>query len=1302
MNKKKSDAKTIESEQKLKGVSEMNQKQLQNILLNAPAALCILEGTEHKYILANNAYEKLTNRKATDLLGKNIREVFPELIGTATFVLLDKVFETGESFTDIEYAALVDLNNEGVLRQCYFNLSIETLRNDSGEIYAVILVIYDITKHILARKKIEESEVKYRTLFNSIDSGFCILEVLFNENEVPYDYRFLEANNAFEKQTGLKDAVGKSMKELAPEHEQYWFDIYGRIAKTRESERFENEAKALGIYYEVYAFPVGEPEENRVGVLFNDITERKQTEEKIRESEQRYHAMFMNSPFAFSIMKGKDMKVTLANDLMKEFWGKGKDVEGKTLLEVLPELNNQPFPAMIDGVYTSGKPVYANEMLAKLNRHGVIEEKYFNIVYEPHFETDEIISGVITIAHEVTQQVLHRKKIEESEQRFQAAVAAVQGVLWTNNAKGEMEGEQVGWSSLTGQNYKAYQEYGWADAIHPNDAQPTIEAWNEAVRERKHFVFEHRVKLKNGNWGHFSVKAIPLLNVDGSIREWVGVHTDITEQKKVEEVIRESETRFRSIANASTAALWMSDENFQITYVNQTWIDWTGQPFEKHLGEGWLNSLVTEDQKITREQVVKDFTARRNFKMDFRVKWPDGKIHWCVSEGVPRYSSNGQFAGYAGTCNDITERKQNELKEKLILARFQTLVLQAPVAICVLRGEAYVIETINEGICELWDRTLEQALNKPVFDLLPELKDQGIKELLDNVYHTGERYVVQELSVNLMRKGKLESVFVKFVYEPLRDADGTISGVMALGYEITEQVMSRKKIEESEQRFQAAVAAVQGIVWTTNAKGEIEREQVGWHLLTGQNYKDYQGFGWADAIHPDDAQATVEAWNEAVKDCKHYVFEHRVRLKNGNWEHFSVKAIPLFNPDGLVREWVGVHTNITEQKEANNKVEAATLSAQEAMKAKQQFLSNMSHEIRTPLNSIIGFANVLLKTELGVQQKEFLKAIKTSGKSLNLLINDILDLAKVDAGKMSFEKEPFEIRKSIESILYSFDLKIKEKNLKLIKEYDSKIPKMLLGDSLRLNQIFLNILSNAVKFTQKGEITLNIKLLSETNENVTLEFVVTDSGIGIADDKLNLIFNLFEQAELSTANSYGGTGLGLAIVKQLIEVQGGSISLTSKLGEGSTFSFVLPFGRTEIKLEEEIEILKPDSEIKKLQVLVAEDVALNQLLIKMILSDFGFEYEIAENGKVAVEKLQTKTYDIVLMDLQMPEMNGFEATDYIRKTMKSKIPIIALTADVTTVDVKKCKEFGMDDYISKPIDENLLYSKIVELVKKKR
>ncbi len=387
-------------------------------------------------------------------------------------------------------------------------------------------------------------------------------------------------------------------------------------------------------------------------------------------------------------------------------------------------------------------------------------------------------------------------------------------------------------------------------------------------------------------------------------------------------------------------------------------------------------------------------------------------------------------------------------------------------------------------------------------------------------------------------------------------------------------------------------------------------------------------------------------------------------------------------------------------EEAKAKAEIATQIAEDAVKSKQQFLSNMSHEIRTPMNAIIGFTKVVLKTDLSAKQKEYLTAIKMSGDALIVLINDILDLAKVDAGKMTFEKIPFKMASSIAAMLHLFEAKIQEKNLQLVKIYDPKIPEVLVGDPVRLHQIILNLVSNAVKFTSKGKITVAVHLLSEDEEQATIQFSVADTGIGIPNDKIANIFDNFQQASSGTARLFGGTGLGLAIVKQLVEPQGGSIQVTSKLDEGSTFSFTISFKKTSAEAELEIQTIEIDTEFRGIKVLVVEDIALNQLLMKTLLDDFGFERDIASNGKIAIEKLQTKSYDIILMDLQMPEMNGFEATEYIRNKMHSKIPIVALTADVTTVDLAKCKAVGMNDYIAKPVDENLLYSKILSLVKK--
>jgi PAS domain S-box-containing protein len=393
--------------------------------------------------------------------------------------------------------------------------------------------------------------------------------------------------------------------------------------------------------------------------------------------------------------------------------------------------------------------------------------------------------------------------------------------------------------------------------------------------------------------------------------------------------------------------------------------------------------------------------------------------------------------------------------------------------------------------------------------------------------------------------------------------------------------------------------------------------------------------------------------------------------------------------------------DVSSQKSIEKALNEAIIKAENAVKSKQQFLSNMSHEIRTPMNAIIGFTKVILNTELTNKQREYLTAIKTSGDTLIVLINDILDLAKVDSGKLIFEKTPFKLSVSIKTMLHLFETKILEKNLELKVNYDSSIPEVIMGDVVRLHQIIINLVSNAIKFTSDGSITIEVKTLSNNDDFITIEFSVSDTGIGIDKTSIDKIFENFQQAHSQTSRIYGGTGLGLAIVKQLVEAQGGSISVQSVENEGSVFSFILQFDKAHGATVLDIDAVElVDYNITGTRVLVVEDVELNQLLMKTLLDDFGFECDIVANGKIAIESLENKQYDIILMDIQMPVMNGFQATDYIRNVLKLNLPIIALTADVTTVDLEKCKTFGMNDFVAKPVDDRKLFNKIISLLKK--
>jgi len=616
------------------------------------------------------------------------------------------------------------------------------------------------------------------------------------------------------------------------------------------------------------------------------------------------------------------------------------------------------------------------------------------------------------------------------------------------------------------------------------------------------------------------------------------------------------------------------------------------------------------------------------------------------------------------------------------------------------------ITDMNEALANITGITREKLTGTDFFDYFTE--PQKAREVYQEVFAHGS---VADLPLTLRHKnGKLTDVlFNGSVY---KDDYGNVLGVVIVARDVTEQnLLSKYSLSLIEASLDPLV--------TINTEGKITDMNEALTNVTGITREKLTGTDFFDYF--TEPQKAREVYQEVF--AKGSVADSPLTLRHKNGELTDV----LFNGSvykddrGNVLGVVIVARDVTEQKriatelieakvfaelatgiaeEAKSNAETAAHMAENAVKAKQQFLSNMSHEIRTPMNAIIGFTKVLLKTDLSLKQKEYLTAIKMSGDALIVLINDILDLAKVDAGKMVFEQTPFKLALSISAMLHLFETKIQEKNLELIKIYDDNIPDVLVGDPVRLHQIILNLVSNAVKFTNEGKITVSVRMISDVEEIVTLEFAVADTGIGIPVAKIDKIFENFQQASSGTTRLYGGTGLGLAIVKQLVEPQGGTVNVKSKIDEGSTFSFTLSFRKTKSEAESDVEVIELDSEVTDIKVLVVEDIPLNQLLMKTLLDDFGFERDIASNGRIAIEKLQSKSYDIILMDLQMPEMNGFEATEYIRKTLHSKIPIIALTADVTTVDLAKCKAVGMNDYIAKPVDERVLYNKIVGLVKK--
>jgi two-component system CheB/CheR fusion protein len=791
--------------------------------------------------------------------------------------------------------------------------------------------------------------------------------------------------------------------------------------------------------------------------LNSSIAEQSAARKQVEASEKRFSNILSQSLLAIAILKGPEMIISSANDTIIDIWGKGRNVIGKRIIEVLPEIEDQEFPKLLMDVYKTGTHFVASEIKCILNRAGKEEECYFNLIYQPYTEADNTITGITMLATEVTKQVMAKKQIEASDAFNRSIINSSPDCLKILDQQGKIQYVNSNGMCLMGIDDLANitNKYWWT-LWGPENELLVKQSVNKALRgETAHFTA--LCPTASGALKWWDVMVSPVGGPGEPVEQIIAVSRDITELKKSEEVIEKMAAQLKLATDSANVGIWTLD-------IVSSKLEWSGklkkmwgydENVENLTFEDWATLILPEDRELTFQKIEESKKNHTIYDAEYRIKRAnDGAILWMKSTGQYQYDDFGEATTLTGINLDITEQK-----------------------------------TIDNELLE------------------------------------------------------------------------------------------------------------------AKSKAENDKE-----------------------------------------------------------------------------------------------------TAENAVIAKQQFLSNMSHEIRTPMNAIIGFTKVLMKTDLSEKQKEYLRAIKSSGNTLIVLIDDILDLAKVDAGKMIFVNAPFKIVESITTILHLFETKIEEKNLELVKEFDSKIPELVNGDSVRLNQILINLLGNAIKFTSNGKIKVSVNLLKEDKQKVKIEIKVSDTGIGIPQNKIATIFENFEQAHTITSSLYGGTGLGLAIVKQLVEKQGGTIAVKSKVNEGTTFSFVLSFQKNRINPDnapEDDGELEFDSEIKDLKVLVVEDVKLNQLLMRTILDEFKFEWDIADNGQIAIEKLETNSYDIILMDLQMPVMNGFETTKHIRKKMNSQIPIIALTADVTTVDVEKCRAAGMNDYISKPVDEKLLYGKIVDLMKSK-
>jgi PAS domain S-box-containing protein len=565
---------------------------------------------------------------------------------------------------------------------------------------------------------------------------------------------------------------------------------------------------------------------------------------------------------------------------------------------------------------------------------------------------------------------------------------------------------------------------------------------------------------------------------------------------------------------------------------------------------------------------------------------------------------------------------------------------------------------------------------------------------------------------------------------PIYDDNGKLVGFRGIARDITGKRKAEEDLQKSRERYMLAVKGSRDGIWDW----DIEKNQAFFSVrlkeMLGYNERDLSDSfdSLISLIHPEE-KSVFEKFLESYLhgETEEFSIEFRCRNKGGNYGWYQARGLALRDGDGRPYRMAGSLTDITARRDAEREIERTLLeleqvidelhsandraeelrkSAEKANVAKSEFLANMSHEIRTPMNGVVGMVDLLLKTPLNEDQKRYAEVVKTSSEKLLAIINDILDFSKIEANRLELENVDFELLPIVTEVVDLFSLAASEKKIELKVEVANEIPKMLVGDPNRLRQVLLNLIGNAVKFTETGSVTIGVTCEDRQKKKAVIRFAVVDTGVGIPEEARKSLFSAFTQVDGSITRKFGGTGLGLAISRQLVELMGGHLDFSSKVGVGSEFFFSIPFKITQKKKEEITEEVVPQrsdlpedrplplpkndstpSDKKVLKALLVEDNETNQIVASTMIENLGFMVEIAGNGVDAVNMMLEKHYDMVFMDCQMPELDGFAATRMIRNSgleNNRRVPIIAMTASALAGDREKCLDAGMNDYLAKP------------------
>jgi PAS domain S-box-containing protein len=784
---------------------------------------------------------------------------------------------------------------------------------------------------------------------------------------------------------------------------------------------------------------------------------------------------------------------------------------------------------------------------------------------------------------------------------------------------------------------------------------------------------------------------------DGTLVTKVSVIArDITRLKQANDKLQESERRYRLISTNSKdlITIYTAEAEPKRLFVSPSAKEILGYEPEELLGKSPFELILPEDAEKMKRNTHAVTLSGKSATAEYRIRRKDGRVIWLQSNSNPFTDESGKMIGFQTSARDITEQKTAELALQESEQRFRILADNAPIGIFQTNTTGDCVY-VNKRWCEISGMNENDAMGNGWANAIVHEDRAGVFEQWSQALKNQTDFSTEFRVLGATTGPRLVHSQATQV-----NLNGEIIGLIGTMSDVTDLREAQKKLAESEKLYRELLENALDVTWLIDTKGHIAYTSSSVANVLGHSSDEFLGQPVSSLIHEDEKAIFNTALNKTIAGSTVRHLESRLQKKNGEWVWVDTTIQPVTEQNGKITSIQLTTRDITLKKEAEAALKIAKQKAEEATLAKSQFLSMMSHEIRTPMNAIIGLTHLLLQDGPRPDQVDSLNLLKFSGENLLTIINDILDFNKIEENKITLESIDVDLKGLLTNVIQTLRQRADAKDLRLEFFYDPLLPAIFKCDPVRIAQIVTNLLGNAIKFTHQGSVKISVTSSGKTNGAYRVAFKISDTGIGIPAEKLELIFERFSQANEDTTRKFGGTGLGLSISRRLLRLMNSDVKVTSELNVGSEFSFELSLSPGS---DQHVRKTSGNQEYGQLgiKVLLVEDNRVNQVVAVNFLKRWGVDVVIANHGKEALEKIMSKDYSAILMDLQMPEMDGYEASRRIRAMNDSyftTVPILALTASAM-MDVKgKVLAAGMTDFISKPFQPNELFEKIAGFV----